>query len=110
MEQANAHHEKAVTVKSRALWARCTHGLVRMCDALQAGSLFVSKLFTWALVGILSFEVLMRYVFNRPTGFADEVSGYFLAALVMTGIVYTFKIDGHVRVDILLEYISPERR
>jgi len=64
---------------------------------------FLAKLLVAFIVAILGYEVVLRYIFNRPTGFADELSGYFLAGVVMLGVPQVLRIDGHVRVEILFK-------
>lgn len=82
---------------------KTSKGVVKLCDVLASISLALSKIFLIALIGIFTIEVVLRYVFNRPTGFADELSGYFLAGLVMMGVANTLRIGGHVRVELLHE-------
>lgn len=84
-------------MRNTCFGARC----VKSIDTLISIASFLSNLLLGFLITILSFEVVMRYIFNRPTGFADELCGYFLAGLVMLGISHTLRINGHVRVEIL---------
>lgn len=77
-------------------------GFLKISKVIISASLVISKLSILLLILMLSFEVVMRYLFNRPTGFADELSGYFLAATVLLGAPHTLRVNGHVRVEILL--------
>ena len=54
------------------------------------------------------FEVVMRYGFNAPTSWSNEISGYLVVAILFLGLSYTLLVDGHVRVDIFLLRL-PER-
>ena len=80
--------------------------LIRFVDRLVSLGLNISKIFSLLLVGMLGYEVIMRYFLNKPTGSADELSGYFLAIIVMLGAAHTLKIGGHVKVDILYNRMS----
>jgi len=64
---------------------------------------FLAKVLLVFIVAILCYEVVLRYLFNSPTGFADELSGYFLAGMVVLGAPHVLRIDGHVRVEILFK-------
>ena len=51
-------------------------------------------------------DVLMRYWFNNPSIAFQELEWHLFAAMFMLGIGYTFKENGHVRVDIFYERFS----
>jgi TRAP-type mannitol/chloroaromatic compound transport system permease small subunit len=55
-------------------------------------------------------EVLVRYFFNAPTTWSNEVNQYLLCALVMIGAGYTLKNRAHTRVDIIYINMSDARR
>ena len=70
----------------------------RVCQGggvAAALALFVLSLITF-------YEVLMRYVFNRPTIWVHEVGGYLLVVIGMLGTAYTMLHERHVRVDLVL--------
>ena len=52
------------------------------------------------LLGVVLFEVLMRYGFNSPTIWGFEMTGFLYGMHYMFGISYTDVRGGHVRVDI----------
>jgi TRAP-type C4-dicarboxylate transport system permease small subunit len=59
------------------------------------------------MIGLIIFEVFMRYVLNRPPIIADEFSAYMLVAMSYLGAAYTFKERGHVRVTALVQWLPP---
>jgi len=59
---------------------------------------------------ILFYEVVMRYVFNRPTIWVHETSGYFFGALFVLGGAYTLLHNGHVNVEILHVHLPVRAR
>ena len=65
-----------------------------------------------ALVMMISigYDVVARHVFNSPTIWADELSGYLLVAITFLGAAYTLTMDGHVRVDTLIDRMSRKKR
>lgn len=50
------------------------------------------------MIGLVLFEVIMRYVFRNPPIIADEFSSYILVALSFIGLAYCWQQRGHVRV------------
>lgn len=61
---------------------------------------------TLVITIIVLLEVTARYLFNRPTTWANEVNQYLLCALVMFGGGYTLSKYGHTKVDILHVWFS----
>lgn len=53
------------------------------------------------------FEVVMRYFFNKPTIWTVEVSRFALVYITFLGAAWVLKEDGHVKIDMLLNRISP---
>lgn len=52
------------------------------------------------------YDVLMRYFFNDVDIGMQELEWHLFAAMFMFGIGYTFKENGHVRVDIIYDQLS----
>ena len=65
---------------------------------------------TLAIVLLISYDVTMRYFFNQPQIFVDEVASFLEVLVVFGGAAYTFRVGGHVRVDLLTSHISPAKR
>lgn len=55
-------------------------------------------------------EILVRYLFNAPTTWSNEVNQYLLCALVMIGAGFTLKNRAHTRVDIVYINMSDAKR
>ena len=52
-------------------------------------------------------DVFMRYVMQRPLMIADEFSAYMLVTLSFLGFAYTWRQGGHVRVEVVVNYLPP---
>ncbi len=52
-------------------------------------------------------DVFMRYAMHRPLMIADEFSAYMLVALSFLGFAYTWREKGHVRVEVVVNYLPP---
>jgi C4-dicarboxylate transporter DctQ subunit len=70
-------------------------GLSKILGIIVGGLLVI-------MVLSLSFEVIMRYVFNMPTIWALDVSIYLFIYVVYLGASYTELQQGHVKVDLLV--------
>ena len=57
-----------------------------------------------------SYEVIMRYCLNRPTTWVTEITSYSLLFITFLAAPWLLKQDGHVRVDLLLDRLSPKNR
>jgi tripartite ATP-independent transporter DctM subunit len=63
----------------------------------------VSGLGILVIAFIVGSDVFLRYVFNEPTTWADEISTYIMIGAVFLGAAYTHLADGHIRVDLVTE-------
>ena len=65
------------------------------------------------LTGLMLFtfaDVLLRYVFNRPTIGGFELSEYATAIIIATSLAYTTFKKGHIEVDLVILKLSQRRR
>jgi TRAP-type mannitol/chloroaromatic compound transport system permease small subunit len=64
---------------------------------------------SWSLLAMtlfVAFEVVSRYVFNKPTIWAWDVNVQLMLLLLMMGISEAYKRDAHVRVDVITGLLS----
>jgi C4-dicarboxylate transporter DctQ subunit len=59
---------------------------------------------------IIALGVLMRYVFDNPIIWADQIATYGLVYMTFIGAPYVLALRRHVAVDILESAISPARQ
>jgi TRAP-type mannitol/chloroaromatic compound transport system permease small subunit len=74
---------------------------IRFADSLSA---WFGKAFGWLIILMtfgMSYEVLVRYLFNSPTPWALDISFIMYGTLFMMGGAYTLSRGGHVRGDFL---------
>lgn len=62
------------------------------------------------LVGILTYEVILRYAFNNPTRWAHESSTFLFGAIGMLSGAYVLLHKGHVNLDMLYARVSPRKQ
>jgi TRAP-type C4-dicarboxylate transport system permease small subunit len=70
----------------------------------------VAGLATLAIVLLISYDVVLRAVFARPQLFVDELAGFLEVLVVFGGAAYTFRVGGHVRVDLVTARLPPAAR
>jgi C4-dicarboxylate transporter DctQ subunit len=78
----------------------------RLCDGCARAA-------AWMMLGmalIITYEVLMRYFLNRPTRWVADFSDYIMLYTTFFVSAWLLKNDGHVRLTILYERLSPRRR
>jgi len=83
---------------------------IRIVDKMNGWIGKVVSLLIVPLVLITTFEVVMRYIFHRPTTWAWDLNIQVFAAIVMLGGGYTLLQKGHVVVDVLVMNIKPKKR
>ncbi|MFN3663811.1 TRAP transporter small permease subunit [Yoonia sp.] len=80
---------------------------IKFADALSG---WFGKMFAWLIILMTAgtcYEVFMRYVMNRPTPWALDVSFIMYGTLFMMGGAYTLSVGGHVRGDFLYRLWKP---
>jgi len=56
----------------------------------------------------VTFEVIMRYFLKRPTIWVVELTSYSLLYIAFLGAAWVLKIEGHVKIDLVLNHLSPK--
>lgn len=82
--------------------------LSRWIDALNT---WVGRFVAWAtavVVVVVFVDVVMRYAFNTSFVFTQELEWHLFAFIFLMGAGYTLLHDGHVRVDIFYQRLSPK--
>jgi C4-dicarboxylate transporter DctQ subunit len=69
--------------------------------AVLAGILLIFSLLS------INMEVASRYFLGRPMGWVTEISEYSLLYITFLAAAWVLKREGHVRMDIVLNYLSP---
>lgn len=81
--------------------------LLRILAACENAGAAGATLFFVAMTLAICAEVLMRYGFNSPISWVVELSEYSLLWITFLGAAWVLRHGGHVRVDIVLQYLSP---
>jgi TRAP-type mannitol/chloroaromatic compound transport system permease small subunit len=84
--------------------------LVRLVSVIDTISEWSGRLFAWLIIPLVfgaTYEVFARYLFNRPTIWAYDLSYMLYGAHFMLGAGYTLLKGGHIRTDIFYQNWSP---
>jgi C4-dicarboxylate transporter DctQ subunit len=65
----------------------------------------VAGLAVLAIVALITYDVAMRFVFEEPQLFVDEVASFLLLLVIFGGLGYAFRTGGHVRVDLVTAHL-----
>lgn len=60
-----------------------------------------ARICAFLMMILMTYEVLARYLFNKPSGFIDEVVALLLVGIIAAGLGYVMRMGGHIRVDIV---------
>ena len=77
---------------------------------LAVGMAGVGAVLTLAMTSIVGYSVLMRYVFNTPQTWTDELVGYLMVLLVMTGVAEALRRGDHIGIDLLTSRLGRRGR
>jgi TRAP-type mannitol/chloroaromatic compound transport system permease small subunit len=83
---------------------------VRYVDAVNRVLGNVVMFLALAIMGVLLFASLTRYVFNVPFVWIIETAQFLMAAYYILGGGYSMQLDAHVRMDVLYERWRPRTR
>ena len=56
---------------------------------------------------IVVYDVIMRYVLNRPSAWVSEIVAYALLYLTFLGTAWVLKEEGHIKMDLVLNRLNP---
>jgi C4-dicarboxylate transporter, DctQ subunit len=81
------------------------HGIVSLSERLCTISGAIAGLGVLLLVFLVVNDVMMRYVFNRPTTWGLEISQYLVLYVTLLSICYVMLLDRHVKIDMLVIHL-----
>lgn len=84
--------------------------VVRTIDSLSEWAAKIGRWFGVALVVLVTAEVTMRYLFNKPTLWGYELHVMLAASLYILAFAYTHLHKAHVRVDMIYAHLPNRAR
>jgi len=91
------------------------HRIKQIAHFLDKLNELTGRFISWlvlALVLLVSYDVTMRYLFNSGSVALQELEWHLFSVIILLGAAYTFKHDGHVRLDVLYQsrFMSDRKR
>jgi len=75
--------------------------LLRLLDFLSLAAGWVAAGFVVLIVLLMGVEILSRALLGTSTMVVSDYTGYFLVALVLLGLGFTLREDGHIRIKLV---------
>lgn len=79
---------------------------IRLIEGLSTGGAFLSAAGMMFIVILVVIEIFLRAVLNTSTLVSSEYGGYALVFLILTGLAYTMKEEGLIRISLLTTHFS----
>jgi len=71
---------------------------------------YIASFLIICIMLVMCYEVIMRYFFHKPPVWAVESTEFMLYLLAFAGAAWLLKLDGHVRVDIIMGRLGIESK
>lgn len=81
-------------------------GFDKFADAIGYVTAFVMVL----MILNVTYDVIMRYFFHTGSIAMQEMEWHLFSVIILLGISYTLKEDGHVRVDLIYDRLSSKKK
>lgn len=75
-------------------------------EKLSKWGAFLSSICMILIVLLILVEIVLRAVFNASTLISNEYSAYFFVGMVLLGLAYTLKVEGHIRITFVTSMLS----
>lgn len=81
--------------------------LKKAFNQIEKIALYISMIIAFAMMFIITFDALGRYLFNNPlTGAYELVEKYLMPALVFLGLNYSYKDNQQISIEVLYDKTS----
>jgi TRAP-type C4-dicarboxylate transport system permease small subunit len=87
--------------RAGAPWAAVAMGLARALQAINRGVVALSMLALVLAACVLTYSVVMRYLFRTPTDWQDETAVFLMVGATFLSMAYVQSLRGHIGIDAL---------
>ena len=81
--------------------------LGKLFDQINFIMIIIAAILLVGMTFLVGTDITLRYLFYRPLGWVKEVSEYILVFLGFLVAAWILKDDGHVKMDLVLNNVSP---
>jgi C4-dicarboxylate transporter, DctQ subunit len=103
-------YENIRTTNSTSPSLAILHGMASILDQVTRLSFHLSGLALASMLFLVVNEVVMRYFFNAPTTWSNDVNQWLFALVTMLALPELSRINGNVAITILLERMPRDKR
>ena len=85
----------------------------KLVSILDSISIWIGKVAAWVIlpvIAVITYEIVMRYVFGRPTIWVTETMIFGCGLIYVLCSAWTTQDGRHVRIDMVYERLSPRGR
>lgn len=90
--------------------ARVLERFAEITHRTSVGGGWIAIVAMWLLTGLMAAEIISRTFFQTSFIITLEVSQWLLLTLVLMGVAWTLKAEGHVRIGLLSSRLSPRNQ
>ena len=84
--------------------------ILHIIDSINERVGSISSWLVLVLIIVILYEVISRYVFNKPTTWGFDTFRMISGAIIVFGWAYTQRHNSHIRVDVLYAHFSPRKK
>jgi len=99
-----------MTVNKKIMVIIMGGAIIRLIDTINEKIGRMGALLILPMVGVVVYEVIMRYVFSAPTSWGFETTTFIYGIHYILGVSYTQLHDGHVCIDIFESKLPTKKR
>lgn len=86
------------------------YAIERATAPAALGAAGASVLCVVAMMLIMTYDVVARYLFNSPTMWGGEIASYLMIAIVFLGLGHNLRLGSHIRIDVVTNLVPPRVR
>jgi TRAP-type C4-dicarboxylate transport system permease small subunit len=79
-------------------------------DYFEKALNIICRVFLGAIITIIFYGVIMRYIFSRPPAWAEELSRFIFIWMIMLGAVVVTREQSHIELTILVDHLPKKVR
>jgi len=79
-------------------------------DIVEMAIRFISRVFIGAIVAVIFYAVVMRYIFHRPPAWSEELSRFVFIWMIMFSAVLVTREESHIQITFVLDLLPKTLR